>query len=147
MAREMSWTNGLGFRQLIEDGLAILRNEHALTPGRREYVLSDLSELVFQAKRGSDLMQNRAFSVTSTQRREYESLSVLDRFLNGTENDHSQIMLQKTEQALNELRSAAPVSDEHRDAAVQLFQKILAGLIREPKLGIPNQPQELRVGR
>jgi hypothetical protein len=58
MPTKMNWTNSLGFRHLIEDGITILQNR-AIERDRRKHVLDDLSEMMIQAKRGSDLVRNR----------------------------------------------------------------------------------------
>jgi hypothetical protein len=146
MASQPTWTNGLGFRQLIEDGLVILGGR-PITPDRREYVLDDLSELVLHAKRGSDLVRNNALFVASADRTAVESFSLLDQFLDQAESEHWKSVFEQAEEALNRLREGRKVNDAQRDAATKLLQRILSGLIREPKPGIPGQPEELRIGR
>jgi hypothetical protein len=77
-----NWTSGLGFRHLMEDGIAILQNQ-PVGPDRRKYVLDDLSELIGRANRGSDLFRNHALFVASGDRGAVESFSLFDRFLGG----------------------------------------------------------------
>lgn len=146
MATSPQWTNGLGFRQLIEDGLAIL-NGAPLGPDRQTYVLQDISEFVLQAKRGSDLVQNSALFVTSDDRAAYESFSLLDRYLGQTQSETWNNVLEQARLAFSELGKDKPqLREEQRAAAVSLLKRILAGLIREPKPGIPTQPEEFRIG-
>lgn len=140
------WTNGLGFRHLIEDGLAILRGE-TIRPDRRAYVLGDLSDLVLQAKRGSDIIRSSSLFVSPADRSAYESFSLLDRYLNEAENERWNDVLERTQEALNELRKQNPrLGDDQRNAAMCLFERILSGLNREPKPGISAQPEDLRIG-
>jgi hypothetical protein len=144
MANHPAWTSGLGFRQLIEDGLIILAGR-PIDRDRRKYVLEDLADLVLHAKRGSDLVRNHALFVASADRNAYDSFSLLDRFLDQAESEYWKGILEQSEQALNELQANKPLRDQQREAAVGLLQRILSGLIREPKPGIPNQPEELRI--
>jgi hypothetical protein len=146
MASQPTWINGLGFRQLIEDGLVILRGR-PISPERRQYVLDDLSELVLHASRGSDLVRNNALFVASADRTAVESFSLLDQFLDQAESEHWKNVFEQAEEALNRLRKGEPLEESQRDAAITLLQRILSGLIREPKPGIPSQPEELRIGR
>ncbi len=145
MPAQPNWTSGVGFRHLVEDGIAVLRNEPVL-PDRRKYVLDDLSELIGQANRGSDLFRNHALFVASGERGAVESFSLVDRFLGGAESDYWKSILSQAQDALHQLRNGDIPTAESRDAAVSLLKKILSGLIREPKPGASNMPEEIRIG-
>ncbi len=146
MSAQPDWTNSLGFRQLIEDGLAIIRNE-PMGSQRRALVLNDLSDLIFKAKQGSDLVRNSVLSVTPAQRSAYESFTLLDRFLNQAESEHWNMILDQSEKALFELRKTTPqLTEQQRDSATALLTKILSGLNRQPWPGIPMEPEESWVG-
>jgi hypothetical protein len=146
MSAQPNRTNGLGFRHLIEDGVAILQNR-PLDPNRRQYVLEDLSGLLMRARRGSDLVRNNALFVASADRTAVESFSVLDRFLDEAESDNWKPILEQTQEALTQLQDGNVPQDQLRDAAIKLFGRILSGLTREPRPGIPSQPEEIRIGR
>ena len=137
MPAQLSWTNGVGFRHLIEDGLAILQGR-PIIPDRRKYVLDDLSELVLRAKIGSDLVRNNALFVASADRSAVELFSVIDRFLDEAESDHWKGVLDRAEEALKQLRTGGVPQDQSRKAAIILLQRILSGLTREPKPGVPS---------
>jgi hypothetical protein len=145
MPAHPSWINGLGFRHLIEDGVAILQNR-PISPDRRKYVLEDLTDFVLRAKRGSDLVRNNALFVASADRSAVESFSVLDRFLDEAENDRWKGVLEQAEEALKQLKNGDVPQDQLREAAIVLLRRILSGLTREPKPGIPSQPEEIRIG-
>ncbi len=145
MPTQTNWTNGLGFRHLIEDGIAILR-DRPVEADRRKYVLDDLSELMVRAKRGSDLVRDHVLFVASADRSAVESFSVVDRFLEDAESDYWKSILAQSEEALQQLRSGDVPRAEAREAAIGLLQKILSGLRREPKPGVSVQPEELRIG-
>jgi hypothetical protein len=145
MPAHPDWTNGVGFRHLIEDGVAILQNR-PVDPNRRQYVLGDLSDLVLRARRGSDLVRNNALFVASGDSTAVESFSMLDRFLDEAESDHWKAILEQTQEALAQLQGGNLPPDQLRDAAVKLLGRILSGLTREPKPGIPSQPEEIRIG-
>ncbi|MGZ3308581.1 MAG: hypothetical protein ACXU8R_08695 [Xanthobacteraceae bacterium] len=145
MSAQPNWINGLGFRHLIEDGVAILQGR-PIGPDRRRYVLDDLSELVLRAKRGSDLVRSNALFVASADRSAVESFSVIDRFLDEAESDHWKAVLEQAEEALKRLRTGGIPQDQSREAAIILLQRILSGLTREPKPGVPSQPEEIRIG-
>jgi hypothetical protein len=145
MPIQPTWTSGLGFRHLIEDGIAILQNQ-PLAPARRQYVLDDLSELIERANRGSDLFRNHALFVASGDRGAVESFSLVDRFLGGAESDYWKSILAQAQEALYQLRNGDIPKAETSGAAINLLNKILSGLTREPKPGVSNKPEELRIG-
>lgn len=146
MRTQLDWTSSLGFRQLIEDGLAVLRDE-PISAERRAYVLGHLEKLISQASQGSELIRSRALSVTPAERSAYESFSVIDRFLADAEEAHWSSVLKQTEAALNRLqREDAPVTPDQRNAAMALLEKILSVLAKQPRPGVPTRPEELWVG-
>jgi hypothetical protein len=144
MANQPAGTDGLGFRQLIEDGPTILY-ERAIDPKRRRFVLDDLSKLLLQVKQGSELVRNNALFVATADRSVYDSFSLFDRFLEGAESERWNSVLDQAEGAVIELRANKHPDMAKREAAIELLQRILSGLIREPKPGIPNHPEELRI--
>jgi len=141
------WTNGLGFRHLIEDGLTIL-NGRPIGADRRAYVVQDLSEFMLQAKRGAALVRGDKLSVATDDKNAFESFSILDRYWDRSHEDQWNDLLAKAGEAFNELRKGrnAPLNEEQRTAAENLLQRVLAALNREPKPGVPYGPEELRVG-
>lgn len=145
MPAQPKWTNGVGFRHLIEDGIAILQDA-PIAPDRRAYVLDDLFNFVLRAKRGSDLVRSNALFAASAERSAVESFSVLDHFLDDTESESWKTAFEKAEDALTQLKSGSEPKEESRLAAILLLQKVLSGLTRESKPGISNQPEELRIG-
>jgi hypothetical protein len=145
MPAQPNWTSGLGFRHLVEDGIAVLQDQ-PVGSDRRKYVLDDLSELIGRANRGSDLFRNHALFVASGDRGAVESFSLVDRFLGGAESDYWKSILSQAQEALHQLRNGDVPKAEARDAAVSLLKKILSGLIREPKPGVSNRPEEIRIG-
>jgi hypothetical protein len=140
-----TWTGGLGFRHLIEDGVAILQDQ-PVAAARRRYVLDELLELIGRANRGSDLFRTNALFVASAERGAVESFSLVDRFLGGAESDHWKSILTQAEEAFDRLRNERVPAVQEREAAIELLKKILSGLIREPKTGVPNRPEEIRIG-
>src|SRR5665213_2097026 len=130
-------TNGLGFRHLIEDGLAIL-NGRPISADRRDYVVQDLSQLVLQAKRGSELVRSNALSVATDDRSAFESYSILDRYWDRSHEEQWNQVLAKAGEAFDRLRkgTAANLSEDQRNAAANLLEKVLSGLTREPKPGV-----------
>lgn len=145
MPAQPTWTSGVGFRHLIEDGVAILQNQ-PVGPDRRKYVLDDLAELIGRANRGSDLFRSHALFVASADRSAVESFSLVDRFLGGAESDHWKSVLAQAQEAFHQLRNGGVPGAEARDAAIGLLKKILSGLTREPKPGVSSKPEELRIG-
>jgi hypothetical protein len=140
-------TNGLGFRHLIEDGLAIL-DGRPINPDRRAYVVKDLSQLVLQAKRGSDLVRSNALSVASDDRNAFESYSILDRYWDRSREEQWTQVLAKAGEAFDCLQKGVvrDLREDQRNAAANLLRTVLSGLIKEPKPGVSSQPEELRIG-
>jgi hypothetical protein len=77
-----------------------------------------------------------------------KSYSILDRYWDRSLEEQWIQVLEKAGEAFEQLRkdAAANLSEDQRSAAATLLEKVLSGLIREPKPGVPSQPEELRIG-
>lgn len=143
MTTELGVANTLGFRHLLEDGLAILRGAD-LSVDRRAFVLQDLKQLVSDATRGSDLAQTGALFVAPHERSAYATFSLLDRYLSDKYADHLKEMLQAAEMSFDEFRRQAPhVTESARKAAETLLLEMLSHLQRDPRPGIPQEPEDI----
>ena len=147
MSLTVNWANSLGFRHVIEDGLAILSGAE-IQPDRRAYVLRDLAQLLVEAKRGSDLVQQSAFFVASADHSAFESYSLLDHYLGRTHDENQWTeMLRAAEVTLEELRKEAPkLNEADKSTAENLLGELLARLMQEPNSGIASEPENIAIG-
>ncbi len=146
MPMPATWASSLGFRHVIEDALAILAGQ-TINPDRRAYVLRDFSNLLIEAKRGSDLVQQDTLFVTSADRSAYESYSFFDRYLGQKHDDHWTEKLKIAEAVFEELGKDVPILEERdRLAATSLLFEVLTVLRNEPNSGIPQEPEDIRIG-
>lgn len=144
MASESSLVGNIGFRHVIEDGLSVLRNGD-LDPKRRKYVLEDLTRLMQEARKGSDLAKHVSLFVRSDEISAFETFSLLDRYLKHGHDVHWREKLPGAEKTFTQLALNAEVSPEARTAAIALLTELLAGVKRRNSIGIPEQPEEIKI--
>lgn len=143
MAGEFGTTASVGFRHVIEDGLALLKEEN-LPDARRKFVLERLGRLLQEAARGREMIAKEALFVGSSSRSAYESYSLLERYL------HSSMWekrLEASEQAIEELAGGSQVRQEAKRSAIELLEELLASLSREGSAGLPPVPEDLDFSR
>ena len=54
-------STGIGFRHILEDGVAILAEKPSFDDQRRDYVLNDLAVLFDDARKGSELYERDTY--------------------------------------------------------------------------------------
>ena len=136
----------VGFRHVIEDGLCVLTEKH-LPEDRKKFVLDDLAKLFREAKKGSELVQNKALFIRSDQQSAYERFSLLERYWNTSEKDEWIKMLEASENAFQNLKANDPVPNEVRRITKQFLSELLASLNRESNTGIPYVPEDVEFTR
>jgi hypothetical protein len=140
MKPEQALNSNVGIRHVIEDSLAAITDQE-LDASRRNYVLSDLVDLLERALKGSDLVSRTAFFVGSEDRSAFEAFSFLGRYLGQVENR----TLRHSLQALEAAQRGDVVSVDQRREAVAFLQQLLATLKRRDNSGIPEGPEFLSI--
>lgn len=146
MFTEPNVATSVGFRHVVEDGLAILHNED-LAQDRREYVLGDLTALLEEAHKGVELIQKEALFAGSEFKRAMESFSLLNRYLRARYNDDLALKLEASKQALEGLRANTAIPEAVRSTAIEVLTELLSGMRREGGTGIPAVPEEISLVR
>lgn len=144
MASETALIAGVGFRHVIEDGLAVLSREH-LDPGRRKYVVDDITNLLRDASRGLELVNRSTLFVNSDERSAVDAFSLLNRYLGHGHGQDWGKQLPAAEKAFDELQKNSEPSDDIRAAAADLLQELLIRVQRQSWTGIPEQPEDIRI--
>lgn len=142
MKTERTLTSTVGIRHVIEDSLAAL-TDRELDASRRNYVLSDLVDLLTRALKGSELVAKTALFVRSDDRSAFEAFSFLDRYLGQVESP----ALRQSLQALDAVRRGERVSNEQRQGTEVFLRQLLATLKRRDTSGIPDGPESLRIAQ
>jgi hypothetical protein len=119
----------VGLRHVIEDGLAILANDH-LTDDRRKFVVEDLSDLLGNAYRGSELAKNSSLFVKATDRTAFEAYSLLDR-LSGDGSTAIREQLRASAEAFDALKHEKEFSDDQKKRVTQFLKQLLGSLERQ----------------
>ena len=144
MASESNLVASIGFRHVIEDGLSVLQNDD-LEPGRRAYVLEDLTTLLRGAIKGCSLASQVSLFVRSDDRNAFEIFSLLDRYLGHGYDPDWRDKLPLAEKAFTQLQENSDVSSDARSAAIALLTELLSSVKRRNSIGIPEQPEEIRI--
>jgi ribosomal protein L29 len=146
MFTEQNATTSVGFRHVVEDGLALLRDEN-LAQDRRKYVLDDLVALLAEAHRGDEIIRQETLFAGSEIKRAMESFSLLNRYLRTRYDEELASKLQESKEALENLRSNTRVSKAARSTAIEVLEALLSGMKREGGTGIPTVPEEISLIR
>lgn len=144
MTNESTLVASVGFRHVIEDGLTVLSNRH-LNPERRKFVIEDLMSLLRQAAKGSDLANKSLLFVKSEERSAFEAFSLLNRYLEHGYDPGWRDKLPAAEEAFTQLKNNADVSPDVRAAATTLLSELLTRIKRQGGMGIPGQPEDIRI--
>lgn len=144
MVNESSLVASVGFRHIIEDGISILSDGN-LDSERRKYVLEDLTSLLHEAMKGSDLVSRSSLFVRSDERSAFEAFSLLNRYLEHGYDPSWREKLPATERAFDHLKKNVGVSPEERTTAIALLRELLVRIKRQSGMEIPEQPEEIRI--
>lgn len=141
---ETSLAMGIGFRHLVEDGLAVLRNED-LPEDRREYVVDDLAEFLQEAMRGLDLERKDSFFVGSADRTAFDTFRFLDQNLRHSSQGDWKEQLPVAKKVFQCLNDGEQVTEDEKRAVASLLCTLLEKVRRHHNLGIPIEPEEIKI--
>ena len=141
MTAENNLASSVGLRHVIEDGLAILANR-ALPKPRQDFVLTDLSDLLNKALRGSALARSSALFIGAGDRAAFDTYSLLGQLgTNATAPDTETLKLSaKAFDALKEGRGPRP---EEKRCATEFLKQVLGSIERQAGIA---EKQQIDIG-
>lgn len=132
MYRETNSLTSVGFRHVLEDGLAILAGQQ-LNQDRKAFVLQDLAQVLTEAKQCSDVARGQGWFLANANQEAFELFSILERSL-AREGKQWHALLDAAASVLQALAGgAAGLSDAQRQEATQFLKTILSCVTNLPK--------------
>lgn len=140
MRFEMEPSQDLGLQHTLKNGVAILSGAH-FDAGRREKVLNGLLEIVREADKGSEALQNQSFTFARDEGAAFERFSLFLRYLGDTVADIGQ-RLSSAKDVIEGVGAGVNVDQGEREAVVNLLTQLIDALERDRNLAPLAAPRE-----
>ena len=142
-ANDLGSLGGIGFRHMLEDGLAILREQAAVSVERRRYVLRDLADLFDEAHKGSDVFQREEYYFDPVDSSAVRSFAFIERHLSHHVRPTLSGDLAIVCRVLREINVGEAVQPNEREIAKGVLREILAKVNLSGGVGLPEEPEDL----
>ena len=136
-------STGIGFRHILEDGVAILAERPSFDDERRDYVLKDLAALFDNAREGSELYKRDEYVFDPKVSGAVRSCAFIERHLTSREQPALTGDLAIVSDVLRAIVGHRTVKQSDRDVATEILQEILENLELSGGLGLPEEPEDL----
>jgi hypothetical protein len=137
----MEPSHDLGLQHMLQNGVAALRGAD-LGAERQDRVLSGILQIVSDADRGCEALQQHSLTFARTERPALERFSLFLTYLGEAEGNLSK-KLSDTKCVIQRLRDHTEVSQPERESAANLLAALLDALNRERLLTPLAAPQEI----
>jgi len=123
----------VGFRHVLEDGLAILGGK-TLERDRQEFVLRDLAGVISEAKRCSDLVQGQSWFLANANQEAFELFALIERLTSGEDRPWTNLL----DSAATTLQALAagkpPLTAKQVQETTQFLQTVLSCVSNMPRV-------------
>ena len=140
---ELESLSGIGFRHMLEDGLAIVTGDAKLSDDRRQYILRDLAGLFDEARRGSDVFQRGDYHFDPTESTVLRSFAFVERHLSQEEPTSLSPNLATASKVLHAIMDSEPVEQAERQVAGEILRDMLMNVELRGGGGLPEEPEDL----
>ena len=134
---------GIGFRHMLQDGLAIVRDQASFPTERRRYVLSDLADLFEDAQKGSDVFQREEYYFDPLESIAVRSFAFIERHLSFHERPTLSGDLATVCRVLRAINAGESAQPSDRKIAESVLQEVLAKVNLSGGVGLPEEPEDL----
>lgn len=136
-------STGIGFRHILEDGVAILAEKPSFDDQRRDYVLNDLAVLFDHARQGSELYKRDKYVFDPRVSAAVRSCAFIERHLTSREHPELTGDLAIVSAVLRAIVDHQTVKRSDRDVAREILQEMLENLELSGGVGLPEEPEDL----
>lgn len=138
----LEYSTGIGFRHILEDGLAVLAEKPSFDDQRRDYVLKDLAALFDDARKGSELYERDVYIFDPKTSAVVRSCAFIERHLS---REQTQLTgdLAIVSAVLQAIVAEKSIKESDRDVARSVLQEILENLELSGGVGLPEEPENL----
>lgn len=140
---EIESLSGIGFRHMLEDGVAIVTGGTELPEERRQYVLHDLANLFDEAHRGSDVFQREQYHFDPADSTDLSSFTLVERYLSQQESASISQNVETVRNVLRAIRAGRTVDQAEGRIAGEILCEMLASLELRGGIGLPEEPERL----
>lgn len=135
-------STGIGFRHILEDGVAILAENWSFDDQRRDYVLNDLAALFDDARKGSELYERDMYVFDPRTSAAVRSCAFIERHLS---REQTQLTgdLTIVSAVLQAIVAHQSVEQSDRSVARSILQEILENLELSGGDGLPEEPADI----
>ena len=134
---------GIGFRHMLEDGLAIVRGLAELPDERRRYVVRVLADLFDEAHEGSDVFERDEYFFDPSESTAVRSFALIERHLSRDERPELSLNLATVSQVLRAIHAGEAALPDHCRVAEDVLHEILAKVSLSGGVGLPEEPEDL----
>jgi hypothetical protein len=132
----------VALRHVVEDGIALIRDQKELAPSRRASVLTDLEGLFDDAWKGSELSHAGGLFVAPSDKSAFEAYSLFTRHFG--EIDWSQ-KLSRIREALKALQSGQAPKTDDAVIASSVLESLLTSLQKRTPGELRREPREFKL--
>lgn len=140
---ELESLSGIGFRHMLEDGLAIVTEGAELPNDRRQYILRDLAGLFNEARKGSDVFQRGEYHFDPTESTALSSFAFVERHLSQEGLASLSPNLATVCKVLRAIMDGEPVEQVERQVAGKILRDMLTNVELRGGAGLPEEPEDL----
>ena len=140
---ELESLSGIGFRHMLEDGLAIVISDAELPSDRRQYVLHDLAGLFDEARKGSDVSRREDYYFDPTESTALRSFVFVERHLSQEGLGSLSPNLATACKVLRAIMDDTAVEQADRQIAGEILRDMLTSVELRGGIGLPEEPQHL----
>ena len=136
---------GIGFRHMLEDGLAIVVREEEveLPPKRRRYILTDLADLFDEATKGSEVYEREEYFFDPNESAAVRTCAFIERHLSPRGRPRLKGDLATVSKVLRAMMAYEPVEQSDRKVASQVLKEMLTNVELGGGIGLPEEPENL----
>lgn len=145
MGVQLASSKDLGLKHVLENGLALIRDE-PFDDGRRTQVLESLIKIFSEADRGSQVIQERNLLFAASDRPAFERFTMFFRYLKDSFGADLPARLSEAPIVLTALRDGCLDDEIQRARVGELIESILAAMEREIALMPLASPREFNYG-
>ena len=136
-------STGIGFRHILEDGVAILSEKPSFDDERRDYVLNDLAALFDNAREGSELYKHDRYVFDPRVSGAVRSCAFIERHLTSREQPDLTGDLAIVSDVLRAIVGHKTVKQSDRDVARDILQEMLENLELSGGVSLPEEPEDI----
>ena len=140
---EIENLSGIGFRHMLEDGVAIVTGGAKLPDERRQYVLHDLTNLFDEAYRGSHVFQQEPYHFDPADSTDLSSFTFVERYLSEREPVLISQNVESVRNVLSAMRAGETVDQAEGQIAGDILCEMLKSLELRGGIGLAEEPAHL----